>query len=147
MILIRFDGLNSFFRAIEKHQRNIFGADGNDIGIVQVISLSAERNSAISWQIRIYQALFFLGHKKMLYELGIDDEKAEQKFRGGNHIKPERRLLFKLCQDLGMKDQAMVAEFMKNQLGSFPSLMMMESLFLQLMSISNTEILCTFVMN
>eukprot|EP00092_Neocalanus_flemingeri_P063231 GFUD01076461.1.p1 GENE.GFUD01076461.1~~GFUD01076461.1.p1 ORF type:complete len:523 (+),score=152.86 GFUD01076461.1:49-1617(+) len=134
-------------RAIEQHQRNIFQDDGNEIGIVQVINLSAEKNSAISWQIRVYQALFLLEHKKMLYELGIDDEEAQQRFQGGNHIKAERRLLFKLCQDLEMKDQAMVGQLMKTQLGSVPPLLMMESLFLHLMSVRNTESLCNFVMD
>jgi len=134
-------------RAIEQYKRNIFQDDGNDIGIVQVIYLSAEKNSAISWQIRVYQALYLIEHKKMLYDLGVDDEEAEHKFKGGNHIKPERRLLFKLCQDLEMKDQAMIVEFMKTQLGSVPPLLMMESLFLHLMSTMNTEILCTFVLD
>jgi len=134
-------------RAIEKHQRNIFQDDGNNIGIVQVINLSAEKNSAISWQIRVYQALFLLDQKKMLYDLGIDDEEAEQKFKDGTHIKPERRMLFRLCQDLEMKDQAMVVEFMKTQLGSVPSLLMMESLFLHLMNTRNSDSLCYFVKN
>merc|ERR1719431_33230 len=40
-------------RAIEQYKLNIFQDDGNDIGIVQVIFLSAEKNSAISWQIRV----------------------------------------------------------------------------------------------
>ena len=87
-----------------------------------------------------------LQQKKMLYELGIDDEEAEQKFQGGNHIKPVRRLLFRLCQELEMKDQAEVVEYMKTQLGSVPPLLMMESLFLHMMKIRNTEDLCGFVM-
>ena len=99
-------------RAIEQHQKNIFHDDGNGIGIVQVIGLSAQKNGVMSWQIRMYQALFMLQQKKMLYELGIDDEEAEQKFQGGNHIKPVRRLLFRLCQELDMTDQAQVVEFM-----------------------------------
>jgi len=132
-------------RAIEKHQRNIFQDDGNEIGIVQVINLSAQKNRALHWQIRVYQALYLLEYKMMLYQLGIDDEEAEQKFHDGSHIKSERRLLFKLCQQLEMKDQAQVAEHMKRQLGSIPSLLMMESLFLHMMSIQKTEILCTFV--
>merc|ERR1712013_755835 len=110
-------------RAIEHHKRNIFQDDGNDIGIVQVINLSAEKNRALHWQIRVYQ-----------------------KFNDGCHIKPERRLIFKLCQELEMKDQAEVTEYMKRQLGSVPPLLMMESLFLHMMSISNTESLCTFVL-
>ena len=111
-----------------------------------MVHLSAQKNNKISWQIPVYQALFLLQHKKMLYELGIDDEEAEQNFQGGNHIKPERRMLFNLCQDLEMKDQARVVEFMKTQLGSVPPLLMMESQFLHLMSKRNTESLCTFVM-
>ena len=88
-----------------------------------------------------------LQQKKMLYELGIDDEEAEQKFQGGNHIKPVRRLLFRLCQELEMKDQAEVVEYMKTQLGSVPPLLMMESLFLHMMKIRNTDFLCSFVMD
>merc|ERR1712013_459352 len=51
-------------RAIEHHKRNIFQDDGNDIGIVQVINLSAEKNRALHWQIRVYQALFLLEYMK-----------------------------------------------------------------------------------
>ena len=100
-----------------------------------MIGLSAVKNGVKSWQIRMYQALFLLQQKKMLYELGIDDEEAEQKFQGGNHIKPVRRLLFRLCQELEMKDQAEIVEFMKTQLGSVPPLLMIESLFLHMMKI------------
>lgn len=134
-------------RAIEQHQRNIFHDDGNGIGIVQVIGLSAIKNGVVSWQIRMYQALFLLQQKMMLYQLGFDDEEAEQKFQAGNHIKPNRRLLFKLCQELEMKDQAEVVEYMKTELGSVPPLLMMESLFLHMMKIRNTEILCSFVLD
>ena len=77
-----------------------------------MIGLSAVKNGVKSWQIRMYQALFLLQQKKMLYELGIDDEEAEQKFQGGNHIKPVRRLLFRFCQELEMKYQAQVVEYM-----------------------------------
>merc|ERR1712013_849328 len=133
-------------RAIEHHKRNIFQDDGNDIGIVQVINLSAEKNRALHWQIRVYQALFLLEYKNILFQLGIDDEEAHPKFNDGCHIKPERRLIFKLCQELEMKDQAEVTEYMKRQLGSVPPLLMMESLFLHMMSNSNTESLCTFVL-
>ena len=112
-----------------------------------MIGLSAVKNGVKSWQIRMYQALFLLQQKKMLYELGIDDEEAEQKFQGGNHIKPVRRLLFRFCQELEMKDQAQVVEFMRTQLGSVPPLLMMESLFLHMMKIRNTEFLSGFVLD
>ena len=78
-----------------------------------MINLSAEKHGAIYWQDRVYQALFQIGYKKLLYDLGIDDEHAEQKLSGGIQIRPDRRLLFKLCQELEMKDQASLVQLFK----------------------------------
>ena len=100
------------FRILERNKRNIINNQdqNNQIGIVQVINLSAEKHGAISWQFRVYQALFLIGYKKLLYDLGIDDEDAERKFHGGIQLKAERRLLFKLCQELEINDQARLVQ-------------------------------------
>ena len=76
------------------------------IGIVQVINLSAEKHGARTWQTRVYEALFHIGYKQLLYDLGIDDEEAERKFQVGMQLKSLRKLLFNLCQELEMNDQA-----------------------------------------
>ena len=76
------------------------------IGIVQVINLSAEKHGARTWQIRVYEALFHIGYKQLLYDLGIDDEEAERKFQVGLQLKSLRKSLFNLCQELEMNDQA-----------------------------------------
>ena len=129
---------------IELNQKNIFQ---DDIGIVQVISLSAKKNNAISWEVRVYQALYLIGYKLVLYQLGIDEEEMDAKFHGGNHVKAERRLLFNLCQDLEMKDQAALVEYVKYQLGIVPPFLMMESIFLHMMSLKKTDYLCKFVID
>ena len=129
---------------IEFNQKNIFQ---DDIGIVQVISLSAKKNNAISWEVRVYQALYLIGYKLVLYQLGIDEEEMDAKFHGGNHVKAERRLLFNLCQDLEMKDQAALVEYVKYQLGIVPPFLMMESIFLHMMSLKKTDYLCNFVID
>ena len=76
------------------------------IGIVQVINLSAEKHGARTWQTRVYEALFHIGYKQLLYDLGIDEEEAERKFQVGMQLKSLRKLLFNLCQELEMNDQA-----------------------------------------
>ena len=97
------------------------------IGIVQVINLSAERHGARSWQTRVYEALFHIGYKQLLYDLGIDDEKAEQKFQVGMQLKSLRKSLYNLCQELERNDQARLIQLFQvnprpsqNSNSSFP---------------------------
>ena len=84
--------------------------DDKKIGIVQVIYLSAVKHGATLWQLRLYEALFLTGYKKVLYDLGIDDEDAEKKFSVGGQLKADRRLLFTLCQELEINDQARLVQ-------------------------------------
>ena len=84
------------------------------------MNLSAQKHrvGAVSWQIRVYEALFLIGNKKLLFDLGVDDEDAERKFRGGLQIKAERRILFKLCQELEINDQARLVKLFKVHLNN-----------------------------
>ena len=131
-------------RAIEEYQQNILEAEG-DIGIVQIIARSARKTNAIFFKIRVYEALFWIVYKQTIQQLGVDDEQAEETFQSGQYIQPDRRLLYKLCEELEKKDQAHIVKFMKFRFGSVPSLVMIESVFLHLMSMINGESLCTFV--
>ena len=97
------------------------------IGIVQVINLSAERHGARSWQTRVYEALFHIGYKQLLYDLGIEDEEAEQKLQVGMQLKSLRKSLYNLCQELEMNDQARLIQLLQvrspqNSSSSFSSL-------------------------
>ena len=96
-------------RALEQHKYNRFQDDGNNRGFVQVLYLSAEKNKATSWELRLYEALFLIGSKKVLYDLGIDD--VEKKFSSGAKLKPDRRLLFTLCKELETNEQAKLVQY------------------------------------
>jgi len=107
-------------KCLEGNKCNIINQDDRKkIGIVQVIFLSAVKHQATSWQLRLYEALFLIGYKKVLYDLGIDDEDAEKKFCGGAQLKGDRRLLFTLCQELEMNDQARLLQFFQDQLAQY----------------------------
>jgi len=131
-------------KAIEENQQNTFQKE-SDVGIVQIINLSAEKNKAINWEVRVYQALYLLHHNLTLYKLGIAQEDADQHFEGGNHIKSERRLLYKLCEELEMKDQDRLVEFTRMQIENLPKTMMAETLLLHMMIHHNSETLCEIV--
>ena len=106
-----------YYRCLEGNKCNIINQDDRKkIGIVQVIFLSAVKHQATSWQLRLYEALFLIGYKKVLYDLGIDDEDAEKKLCGGAQLKWDRRLLFTLCQELEMNDQARLLQFFQVKL-------------------------------
>jgi len=135
-------------RVIEANKRNVINIqDENPIGIVQVMNLSAQKLGlgAVSWQIRVYEALFLIGNKKLLFDLGVDDEDAERKFRGGLQIKAERRILFKLCQELEINDQARLVKLFKDKIGFLPPVTMMETQFLHLIVKSTPGPICQYV--
>ena len=106
-----------YYRCLEGNKCNIINQnDKKKIGIVQVIFLSAMKHQATSWQLRLYEALFLIGYKKVLYDLGIDDEDAEKKFCGGAQLKGGRRVMFTLCQELEMNDQARLLQLFQVKL-------------------------------
>jgi len=125
-------------KCLEGNKCNIINKDDKkEIGIVTVIYLSAVRHRATSWQLRLYEALFLTGYKKVLYDLGIEDEDAEKNFSVGAQLKADRRLLFTLCQELEINDQARLVQCFQNELAQYGQCVlpvsMMESQFLHLL--------------
>merc|ERR1711892_485006 len=140
-------------RYLEMNKCNILNKhdqENKDVGIVQVVYLSAVKNGATtSWQSKVYEALFLIGYKKLLYDMGIEDEQAEEKFQSGVQLKADRRLLFKLCQELEMNDQARLLQCFQDTLAQSGQTVlrvsMMESHFLHLLMQNQSEPFCFYI--
>jgi len=138
---------------IEMNKCNILNKDdqnNKNVGILQVVFLSAVKNGATtSWQSKVYEALFLIGYKKLLYDMGIDDEQAEEKFQSGVQLKADRRLLFKLCQELEMNDQARLLQCFQDTLAQSGQTVlrvsMMESHFLHLLMQNQLKPFCFYI--
>jgi len=97
-------------KKIETGQKNFVTLfDERKIGIVETLVISAKQNSAVSWEMKLYQALLLIGRKKLIYELGVTGEEEMEETLVGNYVKSSRRLLFQLAECFDYKGSATLA--------------------------------------
>jgi len=130
--------------AIQTTQKNFVTAvDDKKIGIVETLVMSARKNSAVSWEMKLYQALLLVGRKRLVFDLGVKGEEEMTEALNGSHVKPSRRLLFQLAECLDSKNVTALAAILSKQSSYTGSL---EVLFLSLIVAQNgsptPEILC-----
>ena len=126
--------------SMESRGANLFSNSGGaQIGIVEMLVLSAEKNKAVSWEMKVYQALRLVGQKRLLYDLGVEDADIEGGLAGGRYVKSTRRLLFFLCEYLSSKQAARLASLLQP---STPHTGSLELFLLGLMLARGSEDLC-----
>ena len=85
-------------RKIEKQKKNDVTESG--CGIMELMFLSLKKNGANTWPLVVYQTLYLVGHKRILYDLGMEVDQETKVLEGGQKIKCERRLLFNLIENM-----------------------------------------------
>jgi len=132
---------HKFITVIESTKRNLFPLNNMQIGIVESLVISAERNKGIApiWEMKVYQALVLIGLKRLLYDLGVDETEIKKSLSGTRYVKNSRRLLFQLADSLGSKEANQLLALLLEKDVQVSSL---EVHFLSLMTDMNTEMIC-----
>ena len=71
-------------RKIEKQKKNDVNESG--IGIMELMFLSLKKNGANTWPLVVYQTLYLVGHKRILYDLGMEVDQETKVLEGGQKI-------------------------------------------------------------
>jgi len=129
---------------IETGKKNfVTSFDERKIGIVETLVISAKKNSAVSWEMKLYQALLLIGRKGLVYELGVTGEEEMDETLVGSYVKSSRRLLLQLAECLDSKGAVALASILSKEAAYSGSL---EVLFLSLIVMGGEggipEILC-----
>ena len=75
-------------------------SNGKGCGIMQLIYHSLENNGSSTWPPIVFRTLYLVGQKRILFELGLDVEREVRVLEEGHKIKPERRLLYNLIENM-----------------------------------------------
>jgi len=131
-------------KAIETGQKNfVTSFDERKIGIVETLVISAKKNSAVSWEMKLYQTLLLIGRKRLVYELGVKGEDEMEETLVGSYVKASRRLLFQLAECKDAKGATALASILSKEATYSGAL---EVLFLSLImaeaSSPSAEVLC-----
>ena len=115
-------------------------------GIFQLFFQALQMKNAPTWPDYVYQSLFQIGHKSILYyDLEIDIEDKEKQLQEAQKIIPERLLLFTLAENMDSSEQQELENKLREH---YPPLMeskMMETTFLQMLIAFSTKEVCIMI--
>ena len=99
-------------RNIEKQKEN--DVNGAGCGIMELIFLSLKRKGSTSWPLIVFQALYLVGHKRILYDLGMEVDQMTKVLEEGHKIKCERRLLYNLIENMDTSEHGSLVQILKD---------------------------------
>ena len=99
-------------RNIERQKKN--DVNGAGCGIMELIFLSLERKGNTSWPLIVFQTLYLVGHKRLLYDLGMEVEQVGKVLEEGHKIKCERRLLYSLIENMDSSEHGKLVQILKD---------------------------------
>ena len=99
-------------RSIEKQKEN--DVNGAGCGIMELIFLSLEKKGSSSWPLIVFQTLYLIGHKRILYDLGMEVDQVKKVLEEGHKIKCERRLLYNLIENMDSSEHGSLVQILKD---------------------------------
>ena len=134
-------------RQIEKQKKN--DLDGEGCGIMGVIYLSLMRKGSSSWPLIVFQTLYLVGHRRILYDLGMEVDQASKMLEEGHKIKCERRLLYNLIENMDSSEHGSLVGILQEN-GRLDNMKekaeMMELFLFHLLEGRKVEEVCQLVM-
>ena len=98
-------------RTIERQKENAVNDTG--CGIMELIFLSLKKNGSSSWPLIVFQTLYLIGHKRILYDLGMEVDQVQKVLEEGHKIKCERRLLYNLIENMDSSEHGRLVEILQ----------------------------------
>ena len=116
--------------------------NGEGCGIMQLIFHSLMRNGSSSWPLVVFQTLYLVGQKRILYDLGMDVDQEAKVLEEGHKIKAERRLLYNLIENLESCEQDHLARLLLDNTNMEEEAVVMEVLLFHLLVERRPEDIC-----
>jgi len=129
---------------METRKKNTFPYNKLEIGIVEMLVISAKKNKVLSWEMKVYQALLLVGQLRLVINLGVQAESREELDAAleGSHVRNSRKLLFRLSDSLSSKDSQKLACHLKGESTAFLEIVYLELIKEQ----QGNEVLCPRVL-